>query len=158
MKPLLREETEVWINLHEMFRPLQKMSGFIWASERSGFRHLSIYDWQGKLLRQLTAGSDWVVEDIVGVDEENGYVYCMGNKGNWLDRHLFAVSLWGDVPEPRKITSQPGMHNVVMDKACTKFVDSYTSTQHPLRMEIRNLADGKLIRQLFESKDPEGAK
>ena len=36
---LLTETSDVWINLHNMLTPL-KDGRFVWASERTGFRHL----------------------------------------------------------------------------------------------------------------------
>lgn len=56
-KLLLRETSDVWINLHDLFRPLKSsdggFGGFIWASERTGFRHLYLYDPEGRLIRPL---------------------------------------------------------------------------------------------------------
>jgi len=70
---LLRETSDIWINLHDVLRPL-KDGGFIWASERTGFQHLYRYDQGGNLLNTITGG-DWMVDGIAGVDEENGLVY-----------------------------------------------------------------------------------
>ncbi len=47
---LVEEKTGVWHNLNNCFRPLCKLSqdhpslngGFLWASERDGFRHLYV--------------------------------------------------------------------------------------------------------------------
>ena len=61
--PILRETSDIWINLHDAFHPMASSryrGGFILSSERTGFRHLYFYDGQGKLLRALTAG-DWMV-------------------------------------------------------------------------------------------------
>ena len=61
---LLQETSDVWINLHQIFRPLRSgnyAGGFIWASERDGFQHLYLYDRDGGLIRQLTRGA-WMVE------------------------------------------------------------------------------------------------
>ena len=56
---LLRETSDVWINLHHVFHPLERgeeqaWGGFVWASERSGFRHLEVRARDGSLLRVLT--------------------------------------------------------------------------------------------------------
>jgi len=44
-------------------------------SGRSGWSHLYLYDDDGHLLAQLTAG-DFPVLDVVAVDEDGGWVYC----------------------------------------------------------------------------------
>lgn len=59
-KVLFTEKTDVWINVHNMLKPL-KDGRFLWASERTGFRHLYIYESGG--LKPVTGG-DWQVEDV----------------------------------------------------------------------------------------------
>jgi len=52
--------------------PLPKSNQLIWYSERSGWAHLYLYDLAtGRLVRQLTKG-DWLVRDVLGVDESRG--------------------------------------------------------------------------------------
>jgi dipeptidyl-peptidase 4 len=52
--------------------PLPKSHQLIWYSERSGWAHLYLYDQEtGRLVRALTSGN-WVVHDILGVDENLG--------------------------------------------------------------------------------------
>eukprot|EP00960_Hanusia_phi_P014932 441905-Hanusia_phi.AAC.4 len=73
MKTMFVEKSEYWINLHNMLTPLKGSDRIIWASERSGFQHLFLYDYDGNMLRQMTDG-DWMVEDIKAVDEVRGLV------------------------------------------------------------------------------------
>jgi len=147
---ILTEESDVWLNLHDMFRPLQKTPHFLWASERTGFQHLFLYDNGGCLLRQLTDG-DWMVESIKAVDEEQGVVYFVGNKGSWMDRHLFRVKLEGG--DVQQITQEPGMHAVVVDAAHGYYVDTHHSAASPMCVEWRNLSDGALIKRIYKNDD-----
>ena len=129
---LLRETTDVWINLHDMFRPLEGGKGeFIWASERTGFRHLYLYTEQGELVRPLTSG-EWMVDDIAGVDEASELVYFTATRDGPTECHLYAVSLTGG--EPRRITSEPGTHTIVTDQACGRFVDVHHALGMPPRV------------------------
>jgi len=148
---ILREETDVWLNLHHCFTPLKKKQQFVWASERTGFQHLYLYDTNGKLIRQLTDG-EWVVEDVKGIDEDAGLVYFVGNRGSWIDRHLFSVPLAGG--EVRQLTQVPGMHGVVVDTKSGRFVDVRHSAQEPMRVELCNLKDGSILREIYRNEDP----
>lgn len=77
---------DAWLNLHNMFTPLKKTQEFLWASEISGFQHLYLYNYEGKVVRQLTDG-DWMVEDIKAVDESTGLIYFIGEcmvMSGWL--------------------------------------------------------------------------
>ncbi|KAJ1431203.1 Dipeptidylpeptidase IV, N-terminal domain, partial [Sesbania bispinosa] len=72
-KTILVEENSTWINIHDCFTPLDKgitkfSGGFIWASEKTGFRHLYLHDANGTCLGPITEG-EWMVEQIAGVNE-----------------------------------------------------------------------------------------
>src|SRR5262249_14782518 len=57
---LLEEHSDTWIELNDNLAFLGVAHQFIWASNRSGFQHLYLYDWNGTLIRPLTQG-DWLV-------------------------------------------------------------------------------------------------
>jgi dipeptidyl-peptidase-4 len=68
---------EMGSNVYEpaSIRPLPKSNELIWYSERSGWAHLYLYNLAtAKLIRPLTGGN-WVVRDILGVDESRREVY-----------------------------------------------------------------------------------
>ena len=124
---LLREENDIWINLHDLFRPL-KSGGFIWASERSGYRHLYLYEANGELVGALTRG-EWMVDAIAAVDEENQRLYFTASRENPTESHLYAVSFAGEAPQ--RLTTEPGTHSVVCDHQCRRFVDTYQALDQP---------------------------
>jgi dipeptidyl-peptidase-4 len=150
---LLRETNGVWINLHDMFKPLKHSpeGGFIWASERSGYRHLYLYDKQGDMIRSLTEG-EWIVDDVVGVDEEREQVYFTATRAGPTERHLYAVSFAGG--EPRQITREPGMHAIVADHAFRRFIDVRQSLDKPPSVTLRSLADGSVLQTIYTCSDP----
>jgi len=41
----------------------ERWKRFLWSSERTGFRHLYLYDLEGKQLAQITKG-DWEVSAV----------------------------------------------------------------------------------------------
>jgi dipeptidyl-peptidase-4 len=131
-----------------LFRPLQ--AGFIWASERTGFRHLYLYDWQGTLIRVLTRG-EWMVDDVVGVDEENGRIYFTATRDDPLSSHLYVVGFDGG--EPRKLTEKDGMHAVVMDSRCTRYVDTYQAIDRAPTVTLHTIDEGSPL-ALFHDRDP----
>ncbi len=147
---LLRETSAVWINLHHSFRALKK-GGFLWASERSGFLHLYLYDNTGKLVRQLTSG-EWPVDGVAGVDEPRGLVYFVAGREHATERHLYSVPLTGG--EPRRITEAAGTHSVKLDHGLNRFIDSFSAPDTPPTITLRKLADGTAIRQLPVPEDP----
>ena len=154
---LLHEKSDVWINIHNMFRPLRKknkdgqVAGFIWASERTGFMHLYLLDDNGQVIRPLTAG-EWQVDDLVGVDEDRQTIYFLATRESPLEKHLYAVSFAGE--EPCKITAEPGIHTVVIDPRFETFIDTHNSLTQPPTVTLRRLSDGELLRTIYEPADP----
>ena len=148
---LLCETSNVWINLHHCFRSLKKLpgqdrSGFIWASERTGFRHLYLYDADGNEIRPLTTGS-WQVDSLAGVDAKNGVVFFMASQKTPVESHLYKVSLLGD--DVQRLTPEPGMHSVVLDQKRGRFVDVQQTVNQPPTITLRSLADGRLLSTIF---------
>lgn len=153
---VLEEKSDVWINLHGIFEPLEKGEGelagaFVWASERDGFRHLYLVAKDGSVIRQLTSGT-WMVDDLVGLDEKRGEAYFMATKDGPTERHLYRVPLAGG--EIEKVTEAPGMHAVTMDPARTVFIDSHSTMDAPPTIEIRMAHGGELVHRIPVPTDP----
>ena len=141
-RTVLRETTDMWINIES--EPLKVLDddGFLWLSERSGFQHIYAYDASGSMTRQLTSG-EWVVDAFKGVDERNRVVYFTGNRENPTESQLYAVSLDGG--EPRRVTPEDGWHNPTLDHACRRFVDTYSSLATPPAITLRGTDNGSVM-------------
>jgi dipeptidyl-peptidase-4 len=153
---LLRETNPVWINLHDLFRPLQQsyqgQAGcFLWASERSGFCHLYLYGPQGELIRPLTSG-EWVVDSLAGVDEARRLVYFTATLDDVRQCHLYAVSLDGGAPQ--RVTQGAGTHSVVVDARSQRFVDTYHALDRPPQVRLCSLLDGAALAEIDVERDP----
>ncbi len=144
--PILTETSNTWLNLHDDLYFL-KDSTFIWASERDGFKHLYHYSNQGKLLKQLTQGK-WVVDDIEAIDKKEQQLYFTASKESANEKHLYSVDFGSN--EIKKITNQPGWHDVSMDEQAKFFIDNLSDRDHP---ELTYLFDigGKKITTLNDN-------
>src|SRR5437016_7780195 len=72
-RAVLSENDPNWINISDDLYFLKDGKRFLWSSERSGYRHLYLYDLEGQKLAQLTNG-EWEVSAVDAVDEANGLV------------------------------------------------------------------------------------
>ena len=160
---LLTESSPHWIELHDDLRFLKTRPQFIWASRRSGYRHLYLYDLDGKLIRPLTAG-DWMVvgdgteDGVVGIDEVGGRVYFMANERSPLERHLYMTTLETRTPQsPRRISQENGWHDAKLLPGGRAYLDLWSSPEQPPTASLRNL-DGKvehwLIRNALDDVHP----
>ncbi|XP_011006352.1 PREDICTED: dipeptidyl peptidase 9-like [Populus euphratica] len=152
------EEQFPWINLHDCFTPLDKgitkySEGFIWASEKTGFRHLYLHDANGTCLGPITEG-DWMVEQIAGVNEAAGMIYFTATLDGPLESHLYCAKLFPDeknaLQAPVRLTNGKGKHSVVLDHHLQNFVDIHDSLDSPPRVSLCSLFDGREIMPLFE--------
>ncbi|KAH8492166.1 hypothetical protein H0E87_021665 [Populus deltoides] len=155
---LYAEEQLPWINLHDCFTPLDKgitkySGGFIWASEKSGFRHLCVHDANGTCLGQITEG-EWMVEQITGVNEAAGIIYFTATLDGPLESHLYYAKLYpienNPLQAPVRLTNGKGKHSVVLDHHLQNFVDIHDSLDSPPRVSLCSLFDGREIMPLFE--------
>ncbi|HEY6410540.1 MAG TPA: DPP IV N-terminal domain-containing protein, partial [Ktedonobacteraceae bacterium] len=144
---LIEEHGNPWLNLHDDLCFLRS-GEFIWSSEKTGFRHLSLHDRDGHKIRTLTEGP-WMVTGQVAVDEDQRLVYFQGTCDGPLERHLYAVSLDGG-PQ-RRLTRESGWHITVISPDRRSFVDSWQSPEQPPRLTLRKLDDGEVQSTLFES-------
>ena len=147
---VLVEQSDVWINLHDLLRPLPD-GRFLWAGERTGFRHLYLYERDGTLVRQLTDG-DWLVDSVDAVDAEAGLVWFSATKDGPTQRHLYEVGLDGG--EVRRLTSAPGTHHCTVDAGLGLFVDLHSSVGAQPTAVVRRLSDGEVVHPLFARPDP----
>jgi len=144
----LNETDQYWINVSNDLRFLKDGKRFLWSSERSGYRHLYLYDLEGKQLAQITKG-DWEVSAVDAVDEGKGLVYFTGTAKSPLERHLYRVSLDGSAIS--RITIHNGTHGVKMAPDASAFVDTYSDVVTPPRQDVAR-ADGSLLRVINENK------
>jgi dipeptidyl-peptidase-4 len=152
---LRRESSKVWINLHDMFRPLQNIRKdggcFIWASELDGFRHLYLLDTNGEAIRQLTSG-EWQVDEVASVDEKNGLVYFTGNRESPIERHLYVISMDGG--ELARLTPESGFHTVVIAHGHDRFIDIHQSLDTPPVVTLRSTAKPNILSPIYDRIDP----
>ena len=124
---VFEEEANSFLDLnHSLYRSMganvRLLAGgkqAITFSQRDGWGHLYLVDLEGGGgIRQLTQG-EWVVHDIVAVDEREGggFVYFTaggrepGRNPYW--RHVYRVPLKGD-PEVELLTPEPADHSVTV--------------------------------------------
>ncbi|MEO1038525.1 MAG: S9 family peptidase [Pseudomonadota bacterium] len=142
---VLSEADGKWINLSSDFHPLAD-GGFLWTSERTGFRHIYRYDAEGGAA-QLTSG-DWVVNAISGVSEDGSTVYFTGWTETATERHLYAVPIEGG--EPQRITSGAGNWAVNLGQGASAFIGAYSDPNTPPNTGLYSI-DGDRIAWVEEN-------
>lgn len=123
--------------------------GFLWFSERDGWRHLYRHGWDGGEPRQLTRGA-FVVHRVVRVDSASGQIYVIASADTArpYDQHLYVIPANGGAL--RQLTREPGMHDIQFSPSGRVFIDVHSSIDRPYASDLRR-ADGTLIARLEEA-------
>ncbi|MGA9671655.1 MAG: S9 family peptidase, partial [Terracidiphilus sp.] len=151
-RAILTEKDAYWINLSNGLHFLKDSRRFLWLSERSGYRHLYLYDISGRELNQLTSGN-WEVTSLVGANEAAGVVYFTASEAGSTERQLYRVKLDGTALA--RITGEKGTNNPVLSPSGDVLVNTWSNHATPPRQELLR-TDGSRIATLSskETADP----
>jgi dipeptidyl-peptidase 4 len=155
-KVILTDENKYYIS-KTLDLTFLKDNKFVYMSEADGFKHLYLYDINGKLLNQITKGN-WEVTSIDGVAEESGVVYYTSDEVSPMDRSLYSIKL--DGTDKKKISGNNG--NYIADYSTNfKYVFiNYTNANSPGEIWLQKtggevisvLKDNKKLKALMEEK------
>ncbi len=149
-KRLLTETDPAWVNVNDDLYFLRD-GHFLWASERDGFMHLYRYAADGSLVNQVTkgdwaivsshGGAFWVHQGVVGIDQENNWIYFTALKDGSVQRQLYRID--ADGRGLKKISAEPGTHEIGMSPDAHYYFDAYSNirTLPALRLYA---ADGEM--------------
>jgi len=124
----------------------------LWISERNNWRHLYKIDLRtGNVEMQLTKG-EWVVRDIIHINEKEDYMIISGNGKNQnsgedpYNIHYFRLNLKnGDILD---LTPEQANHRGYFSSDFRYLVDVYSKPDMPPVSVVRTAVDGKVIMEL----------
>lgn len=149
-KTLLTETSRTWVQLNNDIRFLKSRPAFLWASERSGWKHLYLYDLDGKLLHPVSQGK-WGIDGVLAVDEKAGRVYVDSNRDAVVDKQTYALKLDGSTADaPVRVTKANGWHDSAFARNGEIFVDTYSNPNQPPQTGIYR-PDGSLVAWLEQN-------
>lgn len=121
--------------------PLDDDRRFLWMSERDGWRHVYLYDYSGKLERQVTRGA-FPVHEVLGVSPggKDLFVLASAQPDAPYDRIPYRTRLGGGPME--RLSSEPGTHRVFPSPSGRYLIDGHSSRARPRVWEVRS-ADGR---------------
>ncbi len=136
---ILTEKDAYWINVSDGLHFLKDSRRFLWSSERSGHRHLYLYDLSGREPVRLTQGG-WDVTALAGVNESAGFVYFTATEASALERQLYRVNL--DGTGFTRVTQEKGTHNSLLSPSGDILLDTYSNFSTPPTQELLHAGGG----------------
>lgn len=148
---LYDEKQSTWVDLDDDDRIefLESGKGFILRSDKTGWRHLYLYDMNGRLLNAITEG-EYTVGAVFKIDEKAKQVYFTARKENSARWDLYCAGLDG-----KKLTrlsvgdySYTGM---LLSPGNRYFITTYSGINTPSAQVLMD-TKGKIIRELANVK------
>jgi dipeptidyl-peptidase-4 len=153
-RTVLKEESDKYVDPGETwFRFLNNETEMIQSSERDGWNHLYLYNAKtGALEKQLTKG-EWVVRQVVSVDDKNHRVYFLASGREKSEdpylTHVYSVGL--DGTGLQLLTPDNANHTASISPDNAYFVDSYSRVDLPGGSVLRRTKDGSKVRDLQQT-------
>ncbi|WP_234737088.1 S9 family peptidase [Tellurirhabdus bombi] len=152
VRPLVDEQNKTFIDYSGKRYRYDVADGkeIIWASERDGWNHLYLYDGvTGKVKKQITKG-DWVVRNVVKVDEEKRTIlFAASGKNPGQDPYLIHYYKVGfDGNNLTALTTEDANHTATFSPDYQYFVDTYSRVDLPPVTVLRNTSTGAVIMDL----------
>ncbi len=144
---IVTDSDPAWIDISDDLMFYEEQDRFVWTSEKSGYRHAYLYDYDGNEV-QLTHG-DWEISSLIDLDETAGWLYFYAKKDSFIDRHVYRVRLDGS--DVQKLSKQPGWYNWQFSPDHKHVIESFSDAKTPPSMTLRQ-PDGKKVRVLEENK------
>ncbi len=143
VRTLFEETSDKWIEPeHPAFFPNETSNNFVWVSEKNGYNNLYYYDFEGKLIKQLT-DHKFVVKGIMEFSNGNLFYTTTGERSP-LETQIYYVNLKG---KSKILTRANGTHNVAISSDGKYFHDHFSSHDKPSEDWIINLK-GKIVTKL----------
>lgn len=147
-----RDEISIEYDM-SLFQKLRKSNKALITSQRDGWAHKYLYNWEnGELINQLTKG-EFVVKNIFHVDEENQLIYFVaGGKDkerNPYYNHLYKVKY--DGAELELLTPENAHHQLSLSPCKKYFTDNFSKPDTPTQSVLRKLENGEIVMEISKA-------
>jgi len=149
---IVSQRSDAWVPLNHDFKALES-GDFIWSTEETGWKHLYLYNRDGRRIRAITSGQ-YPVKGLAGVNQRTGEVFFTASMRDGrempTEQQLFRASLRRTMT-PVAVTSDGGWWGASMNRTGTAFVGTYTDLDTPSQSALYR-ADGTRIRWIEENR------
>lgn len=139
-----QEKAPQYLELYEGQITFLKNGNFIWLSEQDGFKHIYLYDKNGKKIRQITSGN-FEILDFYGINASENTLFFSSSEVHATEKHIYSISI--DGKNKKRLTQKGTYHSPQFSKTMDYFVDTYSSAGVPSVSILCN-SKGEIINEL----------
>jgi dipeptidyl-peptidase-4 len=147
---IYQEKSPTWIDVFDFFAGImhylyfpEGMKEFLWVSDIDGWAHIYRYDYNGKLLGQVTKGQ-WEVTYVHAINPKTRTIYYTSTEASPLERHLYAIGF--DGKGKKQLSKQAGNHLFIVAPHGKYFIDRWSNVNTPRQVELWS-STGKLLKK-----------
>ncbi len=145
---ILSEKSEAWLSPQAYQMVEYGNQSFVIGSERTGYRHLYEYDYNGNLIKLVSSGN-WNVTAYYGLDKASGNHYIQCTALGAINRNIAVIDKKGNF---RILNNTEGTEDASFSKNMDYYVRSYSNALVPPRYSICN-NNGKEIKILEQNEE-----
>jgi dipeptidyl-peptidase-4 len=146
---LLHETNPYYIEIQDYTTILPNQEGFIWVSEKDGWRHLYWYGMDGKERAQITKGT-FDVTDFYGYDQKSRRIYFQAAAATPLQREVYSGTIQGG--EMKRLSTEPGWNTAQFSPDFNYFVNTHSTIDKPATYAVYDL-NGNALRSLESNEE-----
>lgn len=144
---IVREQAECYVTEGALKNFEVAPGGFVLMSERSGYKHLYLYDLNGTLRKQLTNGN-YEVTSFYGYDTKTGTTYFASNQESPLRRSVYKSDAKGRLT--RLSSSATGTNSAIFSKNFRYYMNTWSDINTPTITTLCD-ASGKTLKTLEDN-------
>ena len=145
-KLILEDKSKTYVDSHNVTWSRFTPSGFIYPSERDGFRHLYHYSDKGVLLRQVTSGH-YDVTNFYGADA-SGNLYYQAADESPMRRSIYRID-----PKGKRTALHPGQgsNQAIFSDSFAYYISTFNNTTTPTVTAVYATGSLKPLRVLEDN-------
>lgn len=143
---LLHETDKAYIDITDNLTFLVDNS-FIWTSEKDGYNHIYHYNFDGKLINQITKGN-WEVTRYYGFNESKKTIYYQSVENGSINRGVYSIKLNGK--NKKLLSNEDGQNSAAFSTNLNYFINTFSSAEIPPIYSLYN-AKGKMLKVIKDN-------
>jgi len=145
---LLNETDDAYVDINDNLTFLDDNS-FIWTSEKDGFNHIYHYDFNGKLINQITKGN-WEVTNYYGFQPKTNTIFYQSVENGSINRGVYSIKINGK--NKKLLSEKSGTNSASFSKNMNYFINTYSTSASAPTYSLYS-GEGKMIKTIVENSE-----
>jgi len=139
---LIHEKSDTYIDVNDNLTFFDDNS-FVWTSEMDGYNHIYLYNYAGKLIKQITKG-DWEVTAFYGYSNKSKRLFYQSTETGSINRGVYSIKLNGK--SKRELSVKEGTNSAIFSKNHKYYINTFSDANSPNVYSLNKASNGKVIK------------